>query len=424
MIKLQACQIFELSSCDFLRYKPALLSQQVWERAGIVIFLSFFLLYFVHSLKISTFEHLKKSAGMNKFNEKGVARVSEELFDIEKLRMNLSTGGYRLLYAISQCVDSGFDFKLPLVIEKSDLFKFLGLDKTKARYERLDDVLKEVAANPLHIVRQNKRGGIDWIGESWITGYLLSSSTSTVTLKVNPDIKPYLVDLRKYACIQPQHYLKLSTSYQNLLYPFLKNTIIQGGIRIEISRLISMLSLEKEKTYDASQNPKANEKFFTRILGIKKPKGKLANPATSWEWITNSKGESTGTLYNIAQTDIYVSAWAEKTRGKYTHVVFKVREKMSDMSAKRKAQLLKKATQNDIQDMGPRQTRSQSTAQTRPMVDLFANMPRITQPKQTPQKAVITQQTLEDMAKNFSLAPEQLAQQMGYTKNDSGSWEK
>lgn len=361
---------------------------------------------------------------MNKFNEKGVARVSEELFDIEKLRMNLSTGGYRLLYAISQCVDSQFDFKQPLLIEKSDLFKFLGLEKTKRKYELLDATLQEVRREGLHIVRQNSKGVITWKGESWITGYEFNSQDPTVTLKVNPDIKPYLVDLRKYACIQPQHYLKLSTSYQNLLYPFLKNTIVQGGIRIEIKRLISMLSLEKEKTYDVSQNPKANEKFFTRILGIKKPKGKLANPATPWEWITNSKGEPTGTLYNIAQTDIYVSAWAEKTGAKYTYVVFKVREKMADMSAKKKATMQKKATQDDIQDMGSRQTRPQSTGQPQSMGDLFANMPRITQPKQTPQKAEITQQTLEDMAQTFGVAPEQLAKQMGYTQNDSGNWEK
>lgn len=361
---------------------------------------------------------------MNSFNEKGVARVSEELFDIEKLRMNLSTGGYRLLYAISQCIDSGFDFKQPLVIEKSELFKFLGLELNKRKYERLDDVLKEVTASPLHIVRQNKKGGIDWIGESWVTGYFLSSSETSVTLKVNPDIKPYLVDLRKYACIQPQHYLKLSTSYQNLLYPFLKNTIVQGGVRIEISRLISMLSLEKEKSYDISQNPNANTYFLVRILGIKKPKGKLANPATPWEWITNSKGEPTGTLYHIAQTDIYVSAWAEKTSGKYTHVVFKVREKMAEMSAKKKATMQKKATQNDIQDMGSRQTRPQSTGQPQSMGDLFANMPRITQPKQTPQKAIITQETLVDLAKTFGIAPEQLAKQMGYVKNTSGDWEK
>lgn len=361
---------------------------------------------------------------MSRFSEKGVARVSEELFDIEKLRMHLSTGGYRLLYAISQCVDSGFDFKQPLIIEKSDLFKFLGLEKTKRKYELLDATLQEVRREGLHIVQENSKGGIDWIGESWVTGYLLSSSETSVTLHVNARIKPYLVDLRKYACIQPQHYLKLSTSYQNLLYPFLKNTIIQGGIRIEISRLISMLSLEKEKTYDSSSYQNANQKFLSRILGIKKPKGKLANPATPWEWITNSKGEPTGTLYHIAQTDIYISAWAEKTGAKYTHVVFKVREKMAEMSAKKKATMQKKATQNDIQDMGGRQIRTQSTGQPQSMGDLFANMPRITQPKQTPQKAVITQETLVDLAKTFGIAPEQLAKQMGYVKNESGDWEK
>ena len=361
---------------------------------------------------------------MKNFNEKGVARVSEELFDMEKLRMSLSTGGYRLLYAISQCVDSGFDFKQPLVIEKSELFKFLGLERNKRKYERLDETLQEVRKEGIHIIHETKNGGFKWIGESWITGYEFETHEAKVILHVNPRVKNYLVDLRKYACIQPQHYLKLSTSYQNLLYPFLKNTIVQGGIRIEIKRLISMLSLEKEKTYDVSQNPKANEKFFTRILGIKKPKGKLANPATPWEWITNSKGEPTGTLYNIAQTDIYVSAWAEKTGAKYTYVVFKVREKMADMSAKKKATMQKKATQNDIQDMGSHQTRPQSTGQPQSMSDLFANMPRITQPKQTPQKGIITQQTLEDMAQTFGVAPEQLAKQMGYSKNSSGDWEK
>lgn len=361
---------------------------------------------------------------MNNFNKKGVARVSEELFDVEKLRMDLSTGGYRLLYAISQCVDSEFDFKQPLIIEKNDLFKFLGLEKTKRKYELLDTTLNEVRKEGIHIIRQNSRGGIDWIGSSWITDYFLSSSETAVTLYVNPRIKPYLVDLRKYACIQPQHYLKLSTSYQNLLYPFLKNTIIQGGIRIEISRLISMLSLEKEKTYDSSKYPNATTYFLARILGIKKPKGKLANPATPWEWITNTKGDPTGTLYHIAQTDIYVSAWAEKTGTKYTHVVFKVREKMAEMSAKKKATIQKKATQNDIQDMGRRQARFQRTEHPQEMRDLFANMPRITQPKQTIQKAVITQETLVDLAKTFGIAPEQLAKQMGYIKNESGYWEK
>ena len=60
-------------------------------------------------------------------------KISSELYNIEKCRWKMSTYGYRMLFAISQCVEENMLFR-EISIPKNMLFKYLGLEKSNRKY--------------------------------------------------------------------------------------------------------------------------------------------------------------------------------------------------------------------------------------------------------------------------------------------------
>ena len=94
---------------------------------------------------------------IEKYNENKVVRVSQELYQLEKIRWRMSTLGYRLLFAISQSVSSIEEEILPDVgFEKQSLFKYLGLDNNNDKYNRLAETLVEVGQNMLQFATRKK----------------------------------------------------------------------------------------------------------------------------------------------------------------------------------------------------------------------------------------------------------------------------
>lgn len=207
---------------------------------------------------------------IEKYNENKVVRVSQELYELEKVRWRMSTLGYRLLFAISQSVSSIEEEILPDVgFEKQSLFKYLGLENNKDRYGRLADTLAEVGQNMLQFATKKKNGAQVWQGYTWITAYNLAVDEKYVQICINPKVRKFLMQLNKYACIQPKYYLKLSSDYQNWFYPYLKNYVKVHQWKVSIDDLKNALELNDSPTYDPMKNKNANERFLSDVIGIR-----------------------------------------------------------------------------------------------------------------------------------------------------------
>lgn len=303
---------------------------------------------------------------VRKFDENKVVRVTQELYDLDRVRWKLSIGGYRLLFALAQCLDYTDDLFPEIVFDKKTVFRYLGLENNKDCYNQLSKTLHEIQSSPLEIMEIKKNGSITWAGFSWITSYLFNSHNPQLCIKINTDIKPFLLNLKQYAAIQPKYYLRLSTEYQNWFYPYLKNVVKLGKWQVSIEKLKRALYLENTPSYDPKQNKNATENFLKYVLGIQisktakeeqqKAKKENCKPKLiSWDYTKDKSGQPTGTLAGITiNTDINVSACAVKTGRAYTDIIFFLSEKPKSLSKKYKEKLIEKNNANVDQDMGHR----------------------------------------------------------------------
>ena len=267
---------------------------------------------------------------IEKYNENKVVRVSQELYQLDKIRWRMSTLGYRLLFAISQSVSSIEEEILPDVgFDKQSLFKYLGLDNNNDKYNRLAETLAEVGQNMLQFATKKKNGAQVWQGYTWITAYNLAMDEKYVQICINPKVRQFLMQLNKYACIQPKYYLKLSSDYQNWFYPYFKNYVKLHQWKVSIDDLKNALELTESPTYDPKKNKNANERFLSDVIGIRindkvkaEQRAAKAEKRTAklieWDYVTDKNTKKvTGTLAAISQfTDINANRLCRQDRKK------------------------------------------------------------------------------------------------------------
>lgn len=343
--------------------------------------------------KIDTFKDLKP------------IRVSQELYELNRVRFKMGVFGYRLLYALAQSVDySQKDLFPEYGFDKNAIFKYLGLESTERKYELLDGALRDIGENILSIRQTKKNGAIRWAGMAWITSYSFASDEKLINIRINEDVKPFLLNLKQYTLIRPKDYLNLTTEYQNWFYPYLKNVAKLGKWRVLIEDLKMALFLEDTPTYNQKQNKNATEHFLKNVVGIQiSNTAKIENQTSTaakrkpklieWDYTRDKKGTLTGTLHGITQgTDINVTASVEKTGRSYTHIVFYVSEKQ------------RKNTQNINveEDMNRAQQKGRRTNKIAKIGDMFnpANMPE-TVP--TARVQYYTAEQVKENAKNLNM---------------------
>ena len=145
----------------------------------------------------------KKEMKITKYNQDKAVRVSQDLYQLGKIRWRMSTLAYRLLFALSQCLEYRSPDLFPeLGFDKQTLFKYMGLENNKDCYNRLAETLNEIMEKPLKIAQPKKRGGYYWAGYAWISSYYFSTNEKFVTIRLNDDVKPFLLNLKQYASIQ------------------------------------------------------------------------------------------------------------------------------------------------------------------------------------------------------------------------------
>lgn len=267
------------------------------------------------------------------FNDYKPARISKELYEIDKCRWRMSVPATRLLFALSQSVsDKECEIFPELGFNLDIIFKYLGITKWNNRYEVLKDALKELMENPLDIVTETKKGK-QWIGVSWLERYEFSTFEPSVKIIITNSAKPFLRQLTQYSRIQPKIYLKLSSEYQNWFYPYFKQFEQLGKWKVSLSDIYSLLKIENSDAYSL-KTPIGKINFFKYVLGIElsepakkenmlsKKEKRPAKPIV-WDYVKNAKGEYTGTLFHITEkTDLNVTASCLKTGRSYTHIVF------------------------------------------------------------------------------------------------------
>ena len=88
-----------------------------------------------------------------KFNESASVKLSEEMYDIERVRWAFSTFGYRTLFAIAQCINKDTWYN-DVFIKQSVMFQYLGVQNSGQRYDILAKALSEVRSTT--ITRKNE----------------------------------------------------------------------------------------------------------------------------------------------------------------------------------------------------------------------------------------------------------------------------
>lgn len=322
-----------------------------------------------------------KNKKTDTFKDYKPVRVSQELYEVGKVRFKMGVYGYRLLYAIAQSLDYnqkdlfpeyGFDIQA--------IFKYLKIENSGQKYDILNSALRDIGENILNIKTYKKNGAIRWDGMAWITKYSFATDEKLLNIRVNDDVKPFLLNLKRYALIRPKDYLNLTTEYQNWFYPYLKNAVKLGKWRVSIEDLKQGLFLENTDSYNPQKTKNANEFFLSRVVGIQiSQKAKIENQTATkvkrkpkpieWDYTKDKQGNFTGTLYGITSgTDINVTASVEKTGRSYTHIVFFLSEK--------KRQVLN--VDVDVEtDLGKAQQKGKRTNKVSKIGDMFKpeNMP-------------------------------------------------
>ena len=368
----------------------------------------------------------------NTFNLAKPVKISSELYNVEKYRWKMTTLGYRMLFAISQCVDGNMLFK-EVAFPKETLFKYLGIQTTNQTYKLLKEALQEVKTSGIDFCTVDSRGKRKWTGMSWITWYEFSEEGDKVLIDINDRAMDFLCALKQYALIQPKTYLKLNTDYQNWLYPLLKMRVKLGIWEMSIDYIYESLNLENTKSY-SKRNRNYIANILKNIIGIQASdafkeeqraasKEKRSPKPIAWDYVRNTSGKLTGTLYTIhKETDINVYARVEKEGRSYNKVIFYISEKPEYMSRSKKNSLHAEIVQSAEDDMGKvkdRKNRSYGL--------LFENKnPAFIEDKIEATPVFYEEKDLAEMINpDLGLNTiEDVAYRAGYRKHPNGKWYK
>ena len=367
------------------------------------------------------------------------AHISTEIFVYGRTRWRMKVRPFRLLMMVCQAISSEKG-QLPIfpeyVFPLGKVFTYLGLEKTKGRYDLLAEDLREFLSSCVEVKSYTKRGAQRWTGTSFITWYLLDEEESVLNIQINEKARDYLFGMNRWCYMQPKFYLRLSTEYQNWFYTFLRKELnFKPKITVEISVLKEMLYLDKTPSYNTTKNPNANDNFFKRVIGIRKPKDWKYTPKgknTPWEYTKDSKGEYTGALAGITMhTDMNVTAYPVKTGRSYTAIIFEISSKAKVLTEATKVRVRKESSKHDIQDMG-KPTRQGRSKKLQTIADLFQTTPVVQKEKnpimekeQIPTGSVIIHNsTVLELARAQGINAESLAERLGYKRRKDGDWER
>lgn len=123
----------------------------------------------------------------------------------------------------------------------ADFIELLGVED-KSKYTQVPKITKELMKKVFEIQEGNKI-----IQTAWISGAIYEKGSGMVTLKFNPDLKPYMLQLKeKFTQYQLANVLTMKSKYSPRIYEILKCNEFkkQGNTEVEIKDLRKLLRAE------------------------------------------------------------------------------------------------------------------------------------------------------------------------------------
>lgn len=196
---------------------------------------------------------------MHKDNNPRAEMVVKSNDLIQKSRFSLSTNQQKIiLYLISKLKYSDSDFK-EFEIDLKDFCKCCGINLNSGRtYLELKESIKQIADKSMWI---EKEDGAETLVR-WIEKPTIYKNDGIITIKLDDDLKPYLLNLKeRYTQYDLIYTLLMKSKYSIRLYELLKslhyNKLREFTVKFTIDDL--------KKTIDAS-NYKAYGDFKKRVL--------------------------------------------------------------------------------------------------------------------------------------------------------------
>jgi len=167
--------------------------------------------------------------------------VTKSNYFIMNSSYDLSLEEQKLILTLASMVQPTDEEFKPYNFRIADFMELLGVD-TKTKYTEIPKITKELMKKVFEIHEGNKL-----IQTAWISGAIYEKGSGMVTLKFNPDLKPYMLQLKeKFTQYQLANVLAMKSKYSPRIYEILKCNEFkkQGYIEIEVGELRKLLKAE------------------------------------------------------------------------------------------------------------------------------------------------------------------------------------
>lgn len=170
---------------------------------------------------------------------------------IQKSRFSLTTNQQKIiLYLISKLKYNDTDFK-EFKVDIKDFCKVCGIDLSNGRrYNELKNSIKLIADKSIWIEKENG----DETLLRWIEKPTIHKNDGVITIRLDEDLKPYLLELKeKYTQYELIYTLKMKSKYSIRLYELLKSRqydkLKNYKVKYSIDELKRLLDAENYKSF-------------------------------------------------------------------------------------------------------------------------------------------------------------------------------
>lgn len=168
--------------------------------------------------------------------------VTKSNYFIMNSSYDLSLEEQKLILTLASMVQPNDEEFKPYIFKISDFMKLLNV-QNQSKYTEIPKITKELMKKVFEIEEGNKI-----IQTAWLSGAIYEKGTGYVTLKFNPDLKPYMLKLNNmFTRYKLVNILSMKSKYSPRIYEILKCNQFkeQGYVKIEVTELRKLLKAEK-----------------------------------------------------------------------------------------------------------------------------------------------------------------------------------
>ncbi len=167
--------------------------------------------------------------------------VTKSNYFIMNSSYDLSLEEQKLILTLASMVQPEDEEFKPYIFKISEFMELLGVEN-QAKYTEIPKITKELMKKVFEIEEGNRI-----IQSAWLSGTIYEKGTGYVTLKFNPDLKPYMLKLNSmFTQYKLANILSMKSKYSPRIYEILKCNEFkkQGYIEIKVEDLRKLLKAE------------------------------------------------------------------------------------------------------------------------------------------------------------------------------------